>query len=233
MSVARDTRPAVLLDFGGTLDADGIPWKARARRLFHEARLAVPAGEFDPAFHAADDALVGTIPRTLAFEATVEALFHGLVRGLGLSQAAPIAVRLAQQFIAESRAHLEANLSVLERLAERHRLGIVSNFYGNLAKVCADTGIERYFDALIDSTCVGHRKPEPAIFHRALDALGARPESAVFVGDSLERDMAGARGVLMRHVWLTPGESSNPSPRGCCPDDRVIHSLRDLDTVLP
>jgi HAD superfamily hydrolase (TIGR01549 family) len=229
--MARDTRPAVLLDFGGTLDADGIPWKARARRLFHEARLAVPAGEFDSAFHAADDALVGTIPRTLAFEATVEALFHGLGRGLGLSQA--IATRLARQFIAESRTRLEANRSVLERLAERHRLGLVSNFYGNLARVCADTGIARHFDALIDSTCVGHRKPEPAIFHRALDALGARPESAVFVGDSRERDMAGARGVLMRHVWLTPGESSAPSPRGCCPDDRIIHSLRDLETVLP
>lgn len=233
MNPKRAARPAVLLDFGGTLDADGIPWKERARRLFHAARLAVPADEFDPAFHAADDALVGTISRTLAFEATVEALFHGLARGLGLLEAEPIAVRLARQFITESRAHLQANGSVLEGLAERYRLGIVSNFYGNLARVCADTGIARYFDVLVDSACVGHRKPEPAIFHRALDALGVRPDSTVFVGDSLERDMAGARRVLIRHVWLTPGDPTSPSRGGCCPGDRVIHSLRELDGVLP
>jgi putative hydrolase of the HAD superfamily len=109
----------------------------------------------------------------------------------------------------------------------------VSNFYGNLARVCADTGIARYFDVLVDSACVGHRKPEPAIFHRALDALGVRPDSAVFVGDSLERDMAGARRVRIRHFWLTPGGSASPSRSGCCPGDRVIHSLRELDAVLP
>jgi HAD superfamily hydrolase (TIGR01549 family) len=229
----RAARPAVLLDFGGTLDADGISWKERARRLFHAARLTFPAGDFDPAFHAADDTLVGTISCTLTFEATVEALFHGLARGLGFVEAELIAARLARQFVAESRAHLQANLSVLERLAERYRLGIVSNFYGNLARVCADTGIARYFEVLVDSACVGHRKPEPAIFHRALDALGVRPDSAVFVGDSLERDMAGARRALLRHVWLTPGDPTGPSRSGCCPGDRVIHSLRELDAVLP
>ena len=230
---AQDARPAVLLDFGGTLDADGVPWKVRVRRLFHQARLPVSAGEFDPAFHAADDALVGTISRTLAFEATVEELFRGLARRLGLSLAEPIAARLARQFVAETRAHLQANVPVLERLAERYRLGVVSNFYGNLARVCADTGIERYFDVLVDSACVGHRKPEPAIFHHALDALGATPNSVVFVGDSLERDMAGARRALIRHVWLTPGEPTSPSRGGCCPGDRVIHSLHELDRVLP
>jgi putative hydrolase of the HAD superfamily len=233
MSLAPDARPAVLLDFGGTLDADGIPWKARARRLFYEARLAVPTREFDPAFHAADDALVGTIPRTLSFDGTVEGLFLGVARRLGLSDAESIAARLARQFLAESRARLQANVSVLERLVERYRLGIVSNFYGNLATVCADTGIERYFDVLVDSTCVGHRKPEAAIFHRALDALGVGPEAVVFVGDSLERDMAGARRLLIRHVWLTPGEPWRPSRSGCCPGDRIIHSLRELGTVLP
>jgi putative hydrolase of the HAD superfamily len=223
----------VLLDFGGTLDADGIPWKARARRLFHEARLTAPPAEFDTAFHAADDTLVGTISRTLAFDATVEALFGGLARRLGHAEPEAVAARLARQFVAETRAHLRANASVLERLVTRYRLGIVSNFYGNLAKVCEDTGIDRYFDVLVDSACVGHRKPEPGIFHHALDALGARPDAVVFVGDSLERDMAGARGILMRHVWLTRKESTSSPRNGCCPGDRVIHSLRELDGVLP
>jgi HAD superfamily hydrolase (TIGR01509 family) len=232
-SRARGTRPAVLLDFGGTLDADGIPWKARARRLFHDAGLGVPADEFDPAFHAADDALVGTIPRTLAFEATVDALFHDLARRLGLAEAEPVATRLARQFAADSRATLRANVRVLHRLTQRYRLGIVSNFYGNLPRVCRDTGIARYFDVLIDSARVGHRKPEPAIFRCALDALGVAPDAVVFVGDSLERDMAGARQIPMRHIWLM-AETPAPAARdGCCAGDLVIGSLRELDAVLP
>ena len=60
----------MLLDFGGTLDADGIPWKERVRRLFRDEGLSVPAAELDSAFHAADDALVGAIPATLPFDAT-------------------------------------------------------------------------------------------------------------------------------------------------------------------
>src|SRR5262249_47814275 len=72
-SSPRDTRPAVLFDFGGTLDADGIPWKERVRRLFHDEGFSVPALEFDRAFYAADDALVGTIAPSCSFEATVKA----------------------------------------------------------------------------------------------------------------------------------------------------------------
>jgi hypothetical protein len=40
--------------------------------------------------------------------------------------------------------------------------------------------------------------------------------------------MAGARALGMPHVWLT-GE---PSPRPCCPGDRVIPSLPHLERVL-
>jgi HAD superfamily hydrolase (TIGR01549 family) len=234
-SSAKGARSAVLFDFGGTLDADGIPWKERVRRLFHEERLAVPAAQFDSAFYAADDALVGAIPSTLTFDATVTALFQGIARRLGLTETEPIASRLALRFLADSRAQLRANAPVLGRLAERCRLGLVSNFYGNLARVCEDTGVDGYFDVLIDSARVGHRKPEPAIFHRALDALGVTPESVLFVGDSLERDMAGARDVHIAHVWLTPGASARPSPsrRACCPGDRIIHSLRELEALLP
>jgi FMN phosphatase YigB (HAD superfamily) len=230
---ARDARPAVLLDFGGTLDADGIPWKERVRRLFHDERLAVPAAEFDPAFYAADDALVGAIPSTLPFDATVTALFLGIARRLGLPEPEPIAGRLALRFLADSVAHLRANAPMLGRLAERYRLGIVSNFYGNLSRVCKDTGIAQFFDVLIDSARVGHRKPEPTIFHRALDALGVTPESALFVGDALERDMAGARSCRIPHIWLTPGVSSRPPRAGCCPGDRIVHSLRELEALLP
>lgn len=227
-----DSRPAVLFDFGGTLDADGVSWKERIFRLFRDEGLVATAAEFEPVFYAADDALVGGVPPMLSFEATVNELFEGVVRRLELPGVAGIAGRLAARFLADSRAHLWANAPLLGRLAVRYRLGIVSNFYGNLTRVCEDTGIAGYFDVLVDSACAGYRKPEPTIFHCALDALGVAPGAALFVGDSLDRDMAGARRVRIPHIWLTSDASARRMDRLCCPGDRVVHSLRELNGLL-
>ena len=214
---------ALLLDFGGTLDADGVPWKERFRRLF--AREGVEAGErFDRAFYDADDALVGAVPPDLSFEETVVRLARGVAKRLGAPEsAAPVAAA----FLAGSRACLARSAAVLERLASRYRLGIVSNFYGNLESVCRETGLSPHLSAAIDSVVVRAEKPDRRIFEAALEALSARPEETVFVGDSLPRDMAGARALAMRHVWLRGGEGAP-----CCPGDPVIGTLAELPGVL-
>lgn len=220
---------AVLFDFGGTLDADGIPWKERVYRLFVEAGVAVERARFDPVFYTADDALVGAVPPTLSFADTVGRLATGVADGLGVADRA-VAAGVARRFLEAARERLGENAALLRRLAGRHRLGIVSNFYGNLERVCDDAGIRPLFGAVVDSTRAGCAKPDPRIFRQALETLGVAPGAATFVGDSLPRDMAGARGVGMRHVWLV-GEGVRGAP--CCRDDRVIHSLTDLEGVLP
>ena len=126
---------ALLFDFGGTLDADGVAWKERFRGILG----GPPSEEFDRAFYAADDALVGDVPRDLSFRDTVDRLSRNLVRELGLDEGQ--APRIAETFYKASLAKAEASRQVLGRLARRFRLGIVSNFYGNLAQTCADTGI--------------------------------------------------------------------------------------------
>lgn len=60
---------------------------------------------------------------------------------------------------------------ILRRLAERYPLVVVSNFYGNLRTVLTDFGIADYFTDIIDSTVVGIRKPDPAIFRLAIQSL--------------------------------------------------------------
>jgi putative hydrolase of the HAD superfamily len=97
--------------------------------------------------------------------------------------------------------------------------------------VCRDGGIDRFCTVLVDSACVGVRKPDPRIFRHALDALRLAPRDAVFVGDSATRDMAGARGVGMPHAWLVRRDATPPPP--CCPGDPVIGSLDELEKLLP
>jgi len=220
---------AVLFDFGGTLDADGLPWKERMFRLFESEGAVVARARFDPVFYAADDALVGALPATVSFEETVTRLADGVAVALAPGDRS-IHERVANRFLADARATIAENTPLLRELAGRYRLGIVSNFYGNLVRVCEDAGIRAFFHALVDSTEVGCEKPDPRIFQHALHALGVSASAATFVGDSLPRDMAGARGVGMRHIWLVGAAPSAASP--CCRDDRQIRSLRELEAVL-
>ncbi len=219
----------MLFDFGGTLDADGLPWKERVFRLFLDEGIVVARERFDPLFYAADDALVGTLPPTSSFHDTVARLVAGVAGGLELPDRA-LAGRVTRRFLDGALARLGGNTPLLARLAGRYRLGIVSNFYGNLERVCDDAGIRRHFSVLVDSTQVGCVKPDPRIFRHALDSLGVAPAEATFVGDSLLRDMAGARGVGMRHIWLAGAAAPAEGP--CCSDDRVIRGLRDLEALL-
>ena len=220
---------SILFDFGGTLDADGVTWKARFARLCREERLPVRTDGFDSVFHAVDDALVGTVPSTLSFGDTVWRLAAGLARALR-SNDEGVSQRIACRFLEEASRNLERNTPLLSRLSRRYHLGIVSNFYGNLATVCHDSGIGALFSVIVDSTHVGCVKPHPLMFTSALDALGVTPADAVFVGDSLARDMAGACAIGMRHIWLTGEAASHEAP--CCPGDPIVRSLLELEGLL-
>src|SRR5207249_5343635 len=89
---------AVLFDFGGTLDADGLAWKERVYRLFRDEGVAVERERFDPLFHAADDALVGTIPPATSFDATVARLVVAVAEALGLDERR-LTARIARRFV--------------------------------------------------------------------------------------------------------------------------------------
>lgn len=230
---------AILFDFGGTLDADGVAWKDRFYRIWREEAGDVSRDEFDPAFYAADDALVGAVDPASSLTETVARLARGVAHRLGAGPGGSDgsdgsddpAARAGARFSRESLETLTRRAPLLARLARKYRLAVVSNFYGNLAGVCAEAGIGESFAALVDSCDVGCTKPEPAIFHAALSRLGAAPAAALFVGDSVERDMAGARGVGMRHLLLRPDDGGEPFL--CCPEDRVIRRLEDLEEALP
>lgn len=221
--VAQKT--AILFDFGGTLDSDGLPWKTRVARLFGGAGVTAGDG-FDPLFYAADDALVGTVDIDLPLRDTVERLVLPLGQALGASR--ELADGVAARFTDETLDRLHARAALLARLARRYRLGIVSNFYGNLERICADAGIAPFFGVIVDSARVGAEKPDPRIFGAALTALDVAPADALFVGDSLSRDMAGARDAGMAHAWLAPA----PAVHACCPGDPVIRALEDLEALL-
>ncbi len=204
------TIETVLFDFGGTLDADGVAWKDRFHAHYKAEGLVITAGAFAPAFYAADDPLVGGLAPSAGLEETVGALAANLEAQLGVRghdcnaerACGERSRRVAKRFLSDARIVFARNRPVLETLAGRYRLGIVSNFYGNLEAVCESSGLAPLFGVMADSHRVGAKKPDPSIFRAALDALGAAPETTLFVGDSI-RDREGARRAGLSFVWIT------------------------------
>ena len=162
----------LLFDFGGTLDADGIPWKERFHALYADEGLRLSAEAFAPAFYAADDPLVGGISPSAGLAETAQALGRNLEAALaarGLAPAADAARgrRVAERFLSPMSSRVVArNRPLLETLARRYRLGIVSNFYGNLEAVCESAGLAPLFGAIADSAARRRREAGPGNFPR-------------------------------------------------------------------
>jgi len=122
--------------------------------------------------------------------------------------------------------------AVVRALGSRFRLGLVSNFdHGATARaVLARHGFDGAFEVTVISADVGFRKPHPEIFHRACRALRIAPAEALFVGDSLRVDIAGARGVGMPCVWVNREGArlgaGDPQP------DHTIGHLPDLLSLV-
>lgn len=85
------------------------------------------------------------------------------------------------------------------------RIAVISNTEdGRLEELLELVEIAHYFDLLIDSQVVGHRKPDAAIFHFALAQLGLKPEEAVYVGDLYGHDVLAAERAGMRAILFDP-----------------------------
>ena len=81
---------------------------------------------------------------------------------------------------------------VLETLARRCVLGVITNFDGRFRAIAEQLGIARHFRHLVISSEVGADKPELRIFQRALEIAGVTAAEALHVGDDPVCDWQGA-----------------------------------------
>lgn len=128
-------------------------------------------------------------------------------------------------------AHTHPLLEALRGLGLK--LGLVSNAFDPgwlLHRDLEHMGLAERLDFSVFSSEVGLRKPHPAIFERALEALEAVPERALFVGDRLFEDVRGAAEIGMTTVqalWYRADEH----PDGAEPDHRAFTQLDVLNVA--
>jgi putative hydrolase of the HAD superfamily len=82
-------------------------------------------------------------------------------------------------------------------------------------------GLARHFDASVAAPSFGVAKPDPRIFLEACRLLGVAPGEAVYVGDDLLLDVAGAQGAGLRAVWMNRVGKRNEAPEQVRPDAEV------------
>lgn len=126
----------------------------------------------------------------------------------------------------------EDHRQILEACHKRYRLGLVSNFdhAPTVYRVLEREGVRDLFQEILISAEVGWRKPRREIFQTALDRMRLDPAEALFVGDSLEIDVAGAKQIGMDAVWLNP--EYQPTRRDFPAPDYVVACLKDLADLL-
>jgi putative hydrolase of the HAD superfamily len=113
---------------------------------------------------------------------------------------------------------------VLEALRARGAgLAVVSNWDVSLHDVLERTGLRDLVDAVVISAELGAAKPDPAIFHVALQALGVQAGDALHVGDSLEQDVRGAMAAGVAAVLVV--RDGAVAPPG-------VPSVSSLDELL-
>lgn len=100
-------------------------------------------------------------------------------------------------------------LEMLQVLAERYELGIITNGSPDLQeKKLKVTGLEPLFPHknVIVSEAVGLAKPHPQVYDTACKRFDARPERCLMVGDNYKNDVLGARASGLRALWYGPDE---------------------------
>ena len=218
----------ILIDFGGTIDSDGIHWY----NAFSEA-YALVADVPEPMLKNAYVHTERTLGRNpiirpdYTFCKTLQtkiALQTEYLRSEGITITAQDTI-LDTCYNKVVRHISAVSKPVLEKLHTKYPMALVSNFYGNMHTVLDEFGLSHLFNDIIESSAVGVRKPDPEIFRMGVKALGFEPSETVMIGDSSEKDIIPAASIGCRTIWLN-------SIVGSAPTVLKISSLSEIETYI-
>lgn len=121
----------------------------------------------------------------------------------------------------------------LETLRHRgYRLGLISNVVsmGQVPHSLQIHGLAPYFEAVVTSSALGCRKPDPRIFLEAARLMNLAPAACAYVGDTISRDVIGARRAGYAMVIQIKSFLTSVSDRGAADEapDAVVTDLRQV-----
>ena len=202
------TIKGVIFDYGGTIDTNGIHWGEVIAEQYRLAGMEIERLYRDAYVHgerslakapiiAPEDTFHTLLRKKIAiqFEYLREQTQSGRFTPEAAEQVADGCYNKVKSTLATSRA-------VLERLAAQFPMVLVTNFYGNMPVVLEEFGLAGYFKEIIESSVVGIRKPDPALFALGVEALQLPAEEIVVIGDSYRKDIYPSSTLGCKTIWL-------------------------------
>lgn len=124
----------------------------------------------------------------------------------------------------------DGTIEILEYLKNTsYRLHIITNGFQEVqAFKLKNSNIAHYFETVTDSDHAGVKKPNPIIFHKALEKANANVSSSLMIGDSWEADIEGALNVGLDAIYFN--EHKQPFPEKTVVES--VHHLLDLKNHL-
>ena len=199
----------VIFDYGGTIDTNGIHWGEVIAAQYKEAGIEIGRELYRNAYVHGE--------RTLAKHPIIapEDTFHTLLRKkiaiqfeylrteTGSQQfTAELAQTVADRCYDKVKKTIATSRAIVEELSKQYPMVLVTNFYGNMPVVLKEFGFDTFFKTIIESSVVGIRKPDPALFALGVEALQLAAEEVVVIGDSYRKDIHPSSTLGCRTVWL-------------------------------
>lgn len=94
---------------------------------------------------------------------------------------------------------------ILDYLRKSYRVHLITNgFDESQAKKMRSSGLTGYFELVVTSETTGYKKPDPRIFHYALEQLNTVPSACLMIGDNPNSDILGAQRADIDQVYFNP-----------------------------
>ncbi|HDR7622482.1 TPA: HAD family hydrolase [Bacillus mycoides] len=121
----------------------------------------------------------------------------------------------------------QKTINIIKTIKSHIKVGIITNGSTQRQKEkIINTNLNRYFDTIIISEEAGFSKPDKLIFELALNKLNVQSEDVLFVGDDLEKDIAGCQNANIKGIWFNPNMIKNNT------DTKPYAEITSFDNLL-
>lgn len=122
---------------------------------------------------------------------------------------------------------------ILEALSKKYKLGVIANQVAGTKDRLDIWNISKYFDVVVASAEAGCAKPDLRIFNLALEQANCEPNETVMIGDRLDNDIAPAKQLGMKTVWVRQGFAKYQSIKNIEEQpDYTVETIGDVLEIL-
>lgn len=197
----------IIFDYGGTLDTNGIHWSNQFWEAYKKFDIQISKEKFREAYVYSEQNITEIIQSNFSLLKTYKTqikyqLNYLLSKKILTKIDTQIKEELSKYCYKSVIDNLSTTTSILNKLNQNYKLGLISNYYGNVETVLTELNLAEYFIVIIDSSIFGIRKPEKEIFEFMIKKLNANISKTIMVGDSYKNDIKPAKKLGMNTIWL-------------------------------